>query len=84
MEANRERIGLGLLDSVDWLNIKYFIYFLKLFYEITVRIFGSKYYTVNIYFKELSSLYDPLQQSCDNDEELLHGVVIRMKFKYNK
>lgn len=46
--------------------------------------FGTQHFTTNIYFKELSKLYDHLQQICDEATGLLYGMAMRMKFKYNK
>ena len=47
------KIILGPLDFEDWDNVKVFVKFLKLFYEITLRVFGSLYVTSNVFFHEL-------------------------------
>lgn len=45
---------------------------------------SSIYYsTTNIYFEEFSRLYDHLQQSGNETIGLLHGMVMRIEFKYN-
>lgn len=60
--ASRGRMGFGLPGGIDWMHVKYFIQFLKLFYEITVCMFSC---IANIFFENLLGLFDHLQQSYD-------------------
>ena len=44
---------LGPLDFEDWDNVKVFVKFLKLFFEVTLRFVGSLYITSKVFFHEL-------------------------------
>ena len=46
---------------LDWKNVKTFVKFLGIFYEATLRFFGSLFVTSNTYFHELISIEDQLQ-----------------------
>jgi hypothetical protein len=34
----------------DWNNVRHFVNFLKVFYDVTIKIFGTLYSTSNLYF----------------------------------
>ncbi|XP_042983370.1 zinc finger BED domain-containing protein RICESLEEPER 2-like [Carya illinoinensis] len=74
MESTGGRRGLGAPDAVDWDRVKCFVDFLKLFYDTTMRIFGSKYCTANLYFDELSRIHDHLQQNYEKAEEFIREL----------
>ena len=76
--------GLGLPTFGDWDIVRAFMKFLKLFYEVTLRISGSLYTTSNLFFQELSTVYDHLQGYCEDDDYLLSTMTMRMKSKYDK
>ncbi|XP_040986114.1 zinc finger BED domain-containing protein RICESLEEPER 2-like isoform X1 [Juglans microcarpa x Juglans regia] len=76
--------GLSAPDAHDWTSVRYLIQFLKFFYDITMRIFGSKYTTANLYFSELSELHFHLKNSCADSRGLLSAMTARMKTKYDK
>lgn len=65
-----------------WLD-KYQVFhsIFEIIYNIIARIFGSKYSTSKMYF--VATIIDHLQQSYDDNVGLLHGMVMRMKSKYN-
>ena len=51
-----------------------------IFYEATLRFFGSLFVTSNAYFHELISIEDQLQQLCSVDRDpLLRSMVVEMK-----
>lgn len=84
LDETMGRKRLKPLDSCDWDNVRYFVKFLKLFYDTTVCISGSLYCTANMYFKELSELYYHLQMSCESSVWMLNEMAMRMKPKYDK
>ena len=46
-----------------------------MFYEVTLRFFGSLFVITNVYFHELVSLHDQLNQLCnDRGDPLLKGM----------
>nr|POE71034.1 zinc finger bed domain-containing protein ricesleeper 1 [Quercus suber] len=70
---------------LDWENVRLFTKFLGMFYEATLRFSGSLFVTTNVYFHELVSLQDQLNQLCNGrGDPLLKGMAQRMKLKYDK
>ena len=56
-----------------------------MFYEATLRFSGSLFVTSDIYFHELISIEDQLQQLCNVDRDpLLRSMAVEMKRKYDK
>ena len=56
-----------------------------MFYEATLRFFGSLFVTTNVYFHDLDSLQDQLNQLCNGrGDPLLKGMAQTMKLKYDK
>ena len=76
--------GLGAPDAHDWTSVSYFVEFLRTFYEITMRLSGSKYTTANSFFSELSELHFQLENSSTDSAGLLSDMATRMKIKYDK
>ena len=70
---------------LDWENERLFTKFLGMFYEATLGFFGSLFVTPNVYFHELVSLQDQLDQLCNGTgDPSLKGMAQRMKLKYDK
>jgi hypothetical protein len=76
--------GLGLPNDDDWANVRHFIKFLKVFYDVTVQISASLYSTNNIYFSKLQKVYNCLMAYCGSDDDKLSDMAFRMKLKYDK
>ena len=73
---------IGPPNYLDWENVKTFVKFLGIFYEVTLRFFGSLFVTSNTYFHELISIEDQLQQLCNVDgDPLLRNMAVEMKKK---
>ena len=71
---------IGPPNYLDWENVKTFVKFLGIFYEVTLRFSGSLFVTSNIYFHELISIEDQLQQLCSVDgDPLLRSMAVEMK-----
>lgn len=51
--------------------------FLNIFYEIIVQIFGTQYFTANLYFEKIAGLSVRLHKSLDEAIKLLHGMALR-------
>ena len=70
---------------LDWENVRLFTKFLGMFYEAILRFSGSLFVTTNVYFHELVSLQDQLNQLCNGRGDLLlKGMAQIMKLKYDK
>ena len=55
MGWRRRKKSIGPPNYLDWENIKTFVKFLGIFYEVTLRFSGSLFVTFNTYFHELIS-----------------------------
>ena len=85
--ACREK-GLLVPSSEDWEKARKLCEFLKVFYDVTVRISGTRYVTSNTLVVELSTIRELLrkQMSCDlvgelPDDENLYKIAKAMKKK---
>ncbi|KAF2308598.1 hypothetical protein GH714_011172 [Hevea brasiliensis] len=74
----------GLPDSLDWEHVRRVVDFLSHFYDLTLRISGSRYVTSNIFFNEISSVDCLLQEWQGSDNMELACMGDRMKAKFDK
>ncbi|KAF2322117.1 hypothetical protein GH714_006967 [Hevea brasiliensis] len=74
----------GLPDSLDWENVRRLVDFLGHFYDLTLRISGSRYVTSNIFFNEISSVDCLLQEWQGSNDIELAFMGDRMKVKFDK
>ncbi|KAF2294186.1 hypothetical protein GH714_008074 [Hevea brasiliensis] len=73
----------GLPYSLDWENVRRLVDLLGHFYDLTLRISGSRYVTSNIFFNEISSVDCLLQEwQGSNDIELALAVDPRYKLEF--
>ncbi|KAF2289250.1 hypothetical protein GH714_032126 [Hevea brasiliensis] len=72
----------GLPDSLDWENVRRLVDFLGHFYDLTLRISGSRYVTSNIFFNEISSVDCLLQEWQGSNDIELACMGDRMKKTY--
>ena len=75
---------LGPPNFEDWDNVKVFVKFLKLFYEVTLRFFGSLYVTSNVFFHELCVKKTELKNLCESEDPLLSMMARDMHEKFDK
>lgn len=65
-------------------NVSNLVDFLRIFYEMTLKISGSKYLTSNLFFGELVSLHVKLGRMCMNNDLDARNMAIKMREKYDK
>lgn len=68
----------------DFANVKCLIQFLKIFYEVTIKISGSKYCTSNLFFIELVKIQGAIIELSLSGDILTRDMATRMKEKYDK
>lgn len=68
----------------DFANVKCLIQFLKIFYEVTIKISGSKYCTSNLFFIELVKIQEAIIELSLSGDLLTRDMATRMKEKYDK
>ncbi|KAG8651936.1 hypothetical protein MANES_06G036850v8 [Manihot esculenta] len=76
--------GNGVPDSLEWEYIGKIVEFLGHFYELTLRIYGSRYVTSNIFFDEISSVDCLLQEWKSSNDLELSCMEEKMKLKFDK
>ncbi|KAH7672343.1 Tam3-transposase (Ac family) protein [Dioscorea alata] len=76
------------IDSIptttDWRKARYLNQFLENFYELTLKVSGSKYVTCNTFFQDISGMNAVLTNMMENDNHEVAAMAIGMKEKYDK
>jgi hypothetical protein len=83
-EEEQWRRGLGPPTFDDWKNVKPFLKFLKLFYDVTMRLSGSLYVTSNMYFQDICGIQAHLKAFSESGYYVSSVMAEKMKVKYNK
>ncbi|CAI9296930.1 unnamed protein product [Lactuca saligna] len=83
-KRRRNEKVVGTPDADDWEVARYFIDYLRIFYNVTKKIFGSKYVTANIFFKELVTMQASITRMCASTDEKKKKMAKSMKEKYDK
>ena len=66
----------------DWDNVCNFVKFLKVFYDITIKIYGTFYSTSNLYFQQLCTIQKNVLEYAQSSDPLMSDI--KMKVKYDK
>ena len=75
---------LGKPEHDDWENVKRFFEFLGSFYQLTLRVSGSKYVTANLFFRELLNVSALLKELSVGDDLEMSMMANKMKEKCDK
>ncbi|KAK1399333.1 hypothetical protein POM88_009196 [Heracleum sosnowskyi] len=67
----------------DFSNVNRFIKFLEIFFDVTIKLSGSKYCTSNVFFVELVKVQEAIMRLCSSEDILMRDMAKRMKDKYN-
>ncbi|KAM3307761.1 hypothetical protein P3S67_009505 [Capsicum chacoense] len=70
--------------SEDWENVRIMVKFLKTFYNLTLKVFGSKYVTNNVHFVEIAELDLILKEMIENENSKLKKLATNMREKFRK
>ena len=62
----------------------FFVELLKVFYDVTLNISGSLYVTANVYFEQLCTTEDVLNDMCLSSNIITCTMGINMRSKYEK
>lgn len=68
----------------DWANARLLIRFLKVFYNVTLKVSGSLYTTSNVVFHEICRIQNCLQLNSDSGNKMLSTMAKNMKAKFDK
>ncbi|XP_021596634.1 zinc finger BED domain-containing protein RICESLEEPER 2-like [Manihot esculenta] len=74
----------GIPDYYDWTQVRKMADILAHFYELTLRISGSRYVTSNLFFSEVSDLAFILNQWINSNDLHMKSMGERMRVKFDK
>ncbi|GKA90584.1 zinc finger BED domain-containing protein RICESLEEPER 2-like protein [Tanacetum coccineum] len=74
----------GVPESKDWANVRLLVVFLKHFYDMTLRVSGTKYITSNSYFECINCLDIVLKRCFLTNDNDLKSMSIEMMKKFDK
>jgi hypothetical protein len=78
------RMGLGPPREDDWSNIHLFVQFLRVFYDVTLKLSGSLYSTSNLFFQQLCRVRRQVLNYARSSDPLVSAMAREMKEKYDK
>ncbi|KAK1397615.1 hypothetical protein POM88_007478 [Heracleum sosnowskyi] len=64
---------------VDFDNFIRFIQFLEIFYDVTLKLSGSKYCTSNVFFIELVKVQESIVKFCSSEDVLMKDMIWKLK-----
>uniref|UniRef100_A0A3Q7JK04 BED-type domain-containing protein n=1 Tax=Solanum lycopersicum TaxID=4081 RepID=A0A3Q7JK04_SOLLC len=79
-----DKNSTGTLLSSDWEGIKRITKFLEMFFNLTLKISGSRYVTSNLHFLEICQVGVYLNQLISNEDHVLAKMAKNMKEKFDK
>ncbi|KAL0537694.1 hypothetical protein IC582_026679 [Cucumis melo] len=71
-------------NKEDWTNARMLIRFLKVFYDVTLKISGSLYTTSNLVFHHITVVQNCIRLNAGSANALLVGMANNMKEKFEK
>ncbi|XP_071932945.1 zinc finger BED domain-containing protein RICESLEEPER 2-like [Coffea arabica] len=74
----------NLPTKSDWTKARFLVIFLENFYQLTVKVSGSKYVISNNFFTDISHIHGILIEMTASDNEELSSMARSMKEKYDK
>lgn len=74
----------GIPKTEDWDNARVFVEFLKIFYDVTLKVSGSLFVTSSQYFHEYCLISNTLKKWSNSSDPLLETMAEKMKAKHDK
>lgn len=68
----------------DWQKARFMVVFLENFYDLTVKVSGTKYVTSNDFFNDISHINGILKEMIESEDFELSAMAMSMKDKYDK
>ncbi|KAJ1689265.1 hypothetical protein LUZ63_013420 [Rhynchospora breviuscula] len=78
-----KKFSKALSDS-QWGILKELVKHLKVFYEATLKLSGTKYPTLNIFFSEFCEVYLTIKRMASNEYPFIANMGTQMHTKFNK
>ncbi|KAK9079749.1 hypothetical protein SSX86_001422 [Deinandra increscens subsp. villosa] len=83
-KRKRNDRDLGAPNSKDWENARLFVEHLRIFFDATKRVSGTKYVTANLLFGELCQMHTSIAQITLSPDENKKKMAVSMKKKFDK
>ena len=74
----------GIPDEDDWNKVDVCLPFLKIFYDATLRLSGSRYVTANSYVFDAFGVGKMISKYCESEDQGIKNMAKRMKEKHDK
>ncbi|CAI0459842.1 unnamed protein product [Linum tenue] len=84
MKKKYGKQSLGIPTSDDWSNVGRLISYLKLFYDVTVRVSRTSYVTLHLLFDEICEMYTTISEWVDSIDFEVGCMAERIKSKLAK
>ncbi|KAJ0527824.1 putative HAT dimerization domain, ribonuclease H-like superfamily, hAT-like transposase, RNase-H [Helianthus annuus] len=75
---------LGAPDREDWENARLFMEFLRIFFNVTKKISGSKYVSANLLFVEICKMHSSITKMSLSVDKKERDMGVSMKTKFDK
>ncbi|KAJ3708441.1 hypothetical protein LUZ61_012146 [Rhynchospora tenuis] len=73
-----------ILDDSQWAILRELVKHLKVFYEATLKLSGTKYPTMNLFFSEFCEVYLAIKRMSSNEYPFIVNMGTQMHAKFNK
>ncbi|KAL4279114.1 hypothetical protein GQ457_03G011930 [Hibiscus cannabinus] len=77
------KLGGGPSED-DWKRVSFFLPFLSVFYDATLRLYGSSYLTCNSYAHEIYGTRLMISNNINDDDDGVRKMAVQMMSKYDK
>ncbi|XP_074267907.1 zinc finger BED domain-containing protein RICESLEEPER 2-like [Silene latifolia] len=83
LQKEMKKVG-DYLTIDEWKQVSYFLPFLKIFYDATLKLSGSRYVTSNYYVEIIFGVGEVISQHLSHKDEGVRNMASKMKLKYDK
>ncbi|XP_074297522.1 zinc finger BED domain-containing protein RICESLEEPER 2-like [Silene latifolia] len=82
LQKEMKKVG-EYLTTDEWKQVSYFLPFLKIFYDATLKMSGSRYVTSNYYVEIIFGVGEVISQHLSHKDEGVRNMASKMKLKYD-
>ena len=86
VQIEMQKLGgpVGYAIDDDWDRVNHFLPILKVFYDGTLTLSGSRYVTTNVCVRQLFAIGLAISALCSNEDDGIRNMAEEMKLKYDK
>ncbi|KAK9681591.1 hypothetical protein RND81_10G013400 [Saponaria officinalis] len=75
---------LGVPNDSDWKAVETFLPFLEIFYDATLKVFGSLHVTSNAFLAQIVGVGSLISSYCTHENDHIRSMASKMKAKHDK